>query len=141
VDQVGVLHGFSQTILQVLLKDFYLPGWIQGSRGVDQVIIALIYSRNIENLMALKEPDDKTRMFRTLLKGQSLKIISGGGWRQKNQSSLTNHLIDLVLRYIGLEYISKHAICVQKYYMRQPRGLYMGFNMSVLLKFRSSQGS
>jgi hypothetical protein len=40
-----------------------------------------------------------------------------------------NELIELVLRDVGLEYISKHTIRVQKYYMR--RGLYMGLNTSV----------
>jgi hypothetical protein len=40
-----------------------------------------------------------------------------------------NELIELVLRDVGLEYIPKHAMCVQKYYMR--RGLYMGLNKSV----------
>jgi hypothetical protein len=42
-----------------------------------------------------------------------------------------NELIELVLRYVGLEYIPKRAIRVQKYYMRQPRGLYMVLNISV----------
>jgi hypothetical protein len=42
-----------------------------------------------------------------------------------------NELIELVLRDVDLEYIHKHAIRVQKYYMSQPRGLYMGLNMSV----------
>jgi hypothetical protein len=42
-----------------------------------------------------------------------------------------NELIELVLRDVGLEYIPKRAIHVQKYYMRQPRGLYMGLNTSV----------
>jgi hypothetical protein len=40
-----------------------------------------------------------------------------------------NELIELVLRDVGLEYIPKRAICVQKYYMR--RGLYMGLNTMV----------
>jgi hypothetical protein len=31
-------------------------------------------------------------------------------------------LIEIVLRDVGLEYIPKHAIHMQKYYMRQPRG-------------------
>jgi hypothetical protein len=39
--------------------------------------------------------------------------------------------IELVLRDLGLEYIPKRAILVQKYYMRQARGLYMGLNTSV----------
>jgi hypothetical protein len=40
-----------------------------------------------------------------------------------------NELVELVLRHVGLEYIPKRAICVQKYHMR--RGLYMGLNTSV----------
>jgi hypothetical protein len=31
--------------------------------------------REIENLMPMKEPTDKTRMFRTLLKGQALSYF------------------------------------------------------------------
>jgi hypothetical protein len=31
--------------------------------------------REIENLMPMKEPADKTRMFRTLLKGQALSYF------------------------------------------------------------------
>jgi hypothetical protein len=42
-----------------------------------------------------------------------------------------NELIELVLREVGLEYIPKRSIRVQKYYMRHPRGLYMGLNTSV----------
>jgi hypothetical protein len=42
-----------------------------------------------------------------------------------------NELIELVLRDVGLEYIPKRAICMQKYHMRQSRGLYMGLNTSV----------
>jgi hypothetical protein len=42
-----------------------------------------------------------------------------------------NELIELVFRDLGLENILKRAICVQKYYMRHPRGLYMGINTSV----------
>jgi hypothetical protein len=40
-----------------------------------------------------------------------------------------NELIELVLRDVGLEYIPKRAIHMQKYYMRG--GLYMGLNTSV----------
>jgi hypothetical protein len=36
-----------------------------------------------------------------------------------------------VLRDEGLEFIPKRTIRMQKYYMRQPRGLYMGLNTSV----------
>jgi hypothetical protein len=40
-----------------------------------------------------------------------------------------NELIEIVLRDVGLEYIPKRAIHMQKYYMR--RGLYMCLNTSV----------
>jgi hypothetical protein len=42
-----------------------------------------------------------------------------------------NELIELLLRDVGLEYIPKRAIFIQKYYMRQPRGVYMGLNTSI----------
>jgi hypothetical protein len=42
-----------------------------------------------------------------------------------------NELIELVLREVGLKYMPKRAIYLQKYYMRQRRGLYMGLNTSV----------
>jgi hypothetical protein len=40
-----------------------------------------------------------------------------------------NNLLELVIRCIGLEYIPRRIIRVQKYYMR--RGLLMGPNISV----------
>jgi hypothetical protein len=56
-----------------------------------------------------------------------------------------NEIIELVLRDVGLEYIPKRTIHVQKYYIRNPRGLYIGLNTSMQkfverLNFRSSQG-
>jgi hypothetical protein len=42
-----------------------------------------------------------------------------------------NELIELVLSDEGLEYIPKRDIRMQKYYMRQPRGLYISLNTSV----------
>jgi hypothetical protein len=42
-----------------------------------------------------------------------------------------NYLIELALIDVGLEYIPKRSICMKKYYMRQPRGSYMGLNTSV----------
>jgi hypothetical protein len=91
-------------------------------------------SREIENLMPMKEPADKTRMIRTLLKGQALSYFEHHLMRRleaEDSEVPDNELIELVLRDVGLEYISKRAIRVQKYYMRQPRGLYMGRNTSV----------
>jgi hypothetical protein len=94
----------------------------------------LISFFEIENLMPIKEPDDKTKMFWTLLEGQVLSYFEHHLRRrlETEDSELPgNDLIELVLRDVGLEYIPKRAIHVQKYYMRQPRGLFMGFNTSV----------
>jgi hypothetical protein len=80
----------------------------------------------------MKEPADKTKMFRTLLKGQALSYFEHHLMRRleaEDSDVSDNELIELVLRDVALEYIPKRAICVQKYYMR--RGLYMGLNTSV----------
>jgi hypothetical protein len=90
--------------------------------------------REIESLMPMKEPADKTRMFWTLLKGQALSYFEHHLMRRlkaEESDVPDNELIELVLRYVALEYIPKCAIRVQKYYMRQPRGLHMGLNTSV----------
>jgi hypothetical protein len=86
----------------------------------------------IENLMPMKEPADKTRMFRTLLKGQALSYFEHHLMRRlesEDPEVPDNELIELVLRDVGLEYIPKRAICTQKYYMRQ--ALYMGLNTTL----------
>jgi hypothetical protein len=78
--------------------------------------------REIENLMPIKESADKTRMFRTLLKGQALSYFEHHLMRrlEAEDSEVTdNELIEQVLRDVGLECIAKHAIRVQKYYMRK----------------------
>jgi hypothetical protein len=80
----------------------------------------------------MKKPADKTRMFRTLLKGQALSYFVHHLKRRletEDSDIPDNELIELVLRDVGLEHIPKHAICVQKYYMR--RGLYMVLNISI----------
>jgi hypothetical protein len=72
----------------------------------------------------MKEPTDKTKMYRTLLNCQALSYFEHHLMRrlEVEDSDVTdNELIELVLRDVGLEYIPKRAICVQKYYMR--RGL------------------
>jgi hypothetical protein len=82
--------------------------------------------REIENLMPMKEPADKTRIFRTLLKGQALSYFEHHLMRRMeavDSDVPDNELIELVLRDVCLEYIPKCAICMQTYYMR--RGLYM----------------
>jgi hypothetical protein len=71
----------------------------------------------IENLMPKKEPADKTRMSRTLLKGQALSYFEH--YLRKRVEVDTevpdNELIELVLRDVRLEYIPRRAIHVQKY--------------------------
>jgi hypothetical protein len=53
-------------------------------------------------------------------------------WVEAEDSEVPdNKLIDLVLSDVGLEYIPKRTICVQKYYMRQTQGLQMGLNTLV----------
>jgi hypothetical protein len=42
-----------------------------------------------------------------------------------------NELIELVVRDVGLEYIAKCTIRVQKYHMRKTRDLHIGLNTSV----------
>jgi hypothetical protein len=81
----------------------------------------------IENLMPMKEPADKTRMFWTLLKSQALSYFEHHLMRRleaEDSDVPDNELIELVLRDVGLEYIHKRAIRMQKYYMR--RGLING---------------
>jgi hypothetical protein len=90
--------------------------------------------REIENLMPMKEPADKIRMFRTLLKGQAFSYFEHHLMRRldaEDSDVPDNEIIELVLEDLGLEYIPKRAIRVKKYYMRQPRGLCMGLNTSV----------
>jgi hypothetical protein len=90
--------------------------------------------REIENPMPMKEPADKTRMLWTLLKGQASSYFEHHLMRRleaEDSEVPDNKLIELMLRDIGLEYIPKHAIRMQKYFMRQPKGLYMGLNTSV----------
>jgi hypothetical protein len=86
----------------------------------------------IENVITMKEPADKTRMFRTLLKGKGLSYFENHLMRMLDaeDSEITeNELIELVLRDVELEWIPKRTIRVQKYCMR--RGLYMVLNTSV----------
>jgi hypothetical protein len=80
----------------------------------------------------MKEPADKTRMFRTLSKGQAKPCLILNIMRRleaEDSDVPDNELIELVLRDIGLEYNPKCTIHMQHCYMSQ--GLYMGLNTSV----------
>jgi hypothetical protein len=73
--------------------------------------------REIENLMPMKEPAEKTRMFRILLKNKALSFFEHHLMRklEAEYSEIPdNESIEPVLRDVGLEYIPKLAICVQK---------------------------
>jgi hypothetical protein len=90
--------------------------------------------REIENLMPMKELANKIRIFLTLLKEQVFSYFEHHPRRRleaEDSEVPDNELIELVLRDVGLDYMPERAIRMQKYYMRQPRGLYMGLNTSV----------
>jgi hypothetical protein len=90
--------------------------------------------REIENLIPIKEPADKTRMFRTLFKGQALSYFEHHLMRRleaEDSDVPDNEPIELVLRDVGLEYIPNCSIRVHQYYMRQSGSLYLGLNTSV----------
>jgi hypothetical protein len=64
----------------------------------------VIAFREIENLMPMKEPDDKSRIFRTLLKGQALSYFEHHLRRrfEAEESEVPdNELIELMLRDVG----------------------------------------
>jgi hypothetical protein len=102
-----------------IFKDVCSEDWIEW----------VMPSCEIENLMPMKEPADKTRMFRTLLKGQAFSYFEHHLMRSleaEDSDIPDNELIELVLRDVGLEYIPKRAISMQKCYMSQPRGFIYG---------------
>jgi hypothetical protein len=81
--------------------------------------------REIENLMPMKKPPEKTRMFRTLWKGQALSYFKHHLMRSleaEDSEIPDNEIIELVLRNLGLEYIPKRHTHAE---------VYMGLNTSV----------
>jgi hypothetical protein len=83
-----------------IFKDGYPEEWIKW----------VMAFREIENLMPLKEPVDKTWMFQTLLKGQALSYFEHHFMRRlkaEDSDVSDNELIELVLRDVCLEYITK----------------------------------
>jgi hypothetical protein len=72
------------------------------------------------------------------LKGQALSYFEHHLMRRleaEDSEVPDNELIKLVLRDVGLEYIPKCAIRVQKYYMRQARGFSDFVEGSTLILF------
>jgi hypothetical protein len=86
-----------------------------GCRVPEDWIKWVMAFHEIEILMPMKEPADKTRMFRTLLKGQALTYFEHPLMRRlevEESEFPDNDLIEVLLRDIGLEYIPKRAICI-----------------------------
>jgi hypothetical protein len=129
VDQVGVTHGSRQPSLQVLPIVFYLQGCIP--RGLYHVGDGLPWDWVPDAFEGTWWQDQDVLDF---VQGSSLAYFEHHLMRRleaKDSEVPDNKLIELTLRHIGLEYIPKRVIRVQKYYMRRPRGSYIGFNTSV----------
>jgi hypothetical protein len=98
--------------------------------------------RDLELLMPLKEPSDRAKMLCTMLKGRALSLFEyhlakrcGG----EDIETTDQELLDLVIRDLGLDYIYRRAIRVQKYYMR--RCVFMGPNIMVQQFVESALGT
>jgi hypothetical protein len=83
--------GYKYSRQFAIFKDGCLEGWIKW----------VMAFREIENLMPMKEPADKSRMFRTLLQGQILSYFDHHLMRRleaEDSDVPDNELIELVLR-------------------------------------------
>jgi hypothetical protein len=95
--------------------------------------------RDLELLMPLKELSERTKMLCIMLKGcvlslflkrsLFLNIIFSKRCGGEDIETTDQELLELVIREVGLDHISRRAIRVQKYYMR--RCLFMGPNTTV----------
>jgi hypothetical protein len=106
VDMIRSMEGVSSQF--AIFKDGYPEEW-------NKQVMAF---REIDNLMPLKRPVDNTRMFRTLLKDQALSYFElhvRKSVMAEGSEIPENELIELVLRDIGIEYIPKRIIRMQKY--------------------------
>jgi hypothetical protein len=106
----------------VTFKDVCAEEWVKW----------LMAYREIESQMPLKKPADKSKMLKTLLTCQALLYLEHHLRNRLDAEDAElpdNDLLELVIRGIGLEYIPRCTIRVQKYYMR--RGLFMWPSISV----------
>jgi hypothetical protein len=120
VDPKNSATKFSKEFL--IFKDGGPEDWIKWLMGY----------RDLEMMMPLREPSDKSKMLQTLLKGRALSQFDHHLRKRLGAEDieLPDHdLLELVIRGVGLEYISRRAIRVQKYYMM--RCLFMGPSVSV----------
>jgi len=106
----------------VIFKSGHPEEWIKWLMGY----------RDLEVMMTLTETVEKTKLIRTLLKGRALAQFDyhlSKRVRSEDIELPDDELLELVIRDLGLDYISKRAIRVQRYYMR--RSLFMGPNTTV----------
>jgi hypothetical protein len=99
---------------------------MQGPRGLDQVGDGLLWDWEPDAHEWTCGQDQDVLDF---VEGQALSFFEHHLMRRletEDSDVPDNELIELVFRDVGLEYIPKRAICVQKYYMRQPRGFRYG---------------
>jgi hypothetical protein len=120
VDPKNSATKFSREFL--IFKDGFPEDWIKWLMGY----------RDLEMMMPLREQSDKSKMLRTLLKGRSLSQFEHHLRKRLGAEDieLPDHdLLELIIRDLGIEYISRRAIRVKKYYMRSC--LFMGPSVSV----------
>jgi hypothetical protein len=126
IDPGNLASGSKYSQQFAIFKDGCPEDWIK-------LVMAI---RVIESLMPIKEPANKTSMFRTLLKGQALSYFEHHLMRRleaEDSEIPDNHLPEVLHRElcIGLVYIPKRTIDVQNFCMRQNRGLYLGHFISI----------
>jgi hypothetical protein len=83
----------------------------------EEYIRWLMGYRNLELLMPLKEPSDRTKMLCTMLKGRNLSLFEYHLFKRcggKDIETTDQELLELVIRDLGLDFISRRAIRVQK---------------------------
>ena len=81
----------------------------------------LMSYHDMEVMMPLREPGERVKMLRTLLKGLDLAQFDYHIGRRINaeDSEIPDHeLLEVVIIDLGLDYISRHTIRVQQHYMR-----------------------
>jgi hypothetical protein len=89
----------------MIFKDGGAEGWIKW----------LMRYREVENLMEICEPADKSKMVGILLKGQALSYFEHHLKRRLDAEDLDlpdSDLLELVMHDVGLKYIPKSAIRV-----------------------------
>jgi hypothetical protein len=88
----------------------------------EDLVKCLVAYREVETLLTLKESTDRSKMVKTLLKGQALSYSEHDIKRRldaEDPELPDNMLLELIMRDVCLEYIAKSAIRFQKNYMKR----------------------